>query len=261
MARVLITGGNGLIGGWVRHHWPGDLELVQVARTDCDLTEPGRFVEIVRTFEPAVVLHLAWSASAMREYRTSPDNERWVEASIDAATYCLESGIRFFGTGSVVDEGGASDPYSRSKADLRQRLAAQITDHQVGWIRPFHVFDPAADRPAVVAAARRAAAAHEAVDLLTPTSRHDFVHASDVGAAVVDIVRHDLRGSIDIGCGRARSVVELVEACGASWRATPDLVAEPHDGPVADTAALLRLGWKPSTTDLFFDRLPPGLPD
>ncbi len=98
--------------------------------------------------------------------------------------------------------------------------------------------------------------------LRTPHSRHDFVHAGDVGAAVRTVVRHRLAGEVPVGTGRVREVSELVRALGVPWEPAPDAVdpragatADPttsqqHDA--ADTRRLRDHGWAPSRTKELF---------
>jgi nucleoside-diphosphate-sugar epimerase len=88
----------------------------------------------------------------------------------------------------------------------------------VAWIGPFYVFDPIAMRPAVVADAMAARASDGVMKIRSLHARHDFVHAYDVGSAVIDVLQHDLRGAIDVGSGVSRSVVDVVGACGARWQ-------------------------------------------
>lgn len=251
MARVLITGATGLLGRWVAAHWSTGDERVSVSHTDHDLTDSQVFMTAIRRSRPDLVLHLAWCASGSPAYRTSPNNARWADSSFEAAEYCLDRGIRFLATGTVADDGSQRDPYSLAKQDLRARLEPAITSGAIGWIRPFYVFDPVALRPALIAEATAALRSDRPVTLKSPFERHDFIHASDVGAALVEVIRHDLRGVIDVGTGESRSVVDVVEACGARWA-----VVEPPGAPgnvaVADSQRLRMVGWEPAATDEFF---------
>ena len=85
-ATALITGASGLLGAWTLRHWdvPG-LHPVPVRSSDVDLLEVGAAADLVARTAPAVVIHLAWCASGQADYRSSPDNERWVAASVDLA--------------------------------------------------------------------------------------------------------------------------------------------------------------------------------
>jgi nucleoside-diphosphate-sugar epimerase len=222
-----------------------------VAHADHDLTDSRAFIDAIRGSRPDLVLHLAWSASGSPQYRTSSDNSRWVVSSFDAAQFCLEDGITFLATGTVADEGAAPDAYTRAKQALRRMLEPAIEGRAIGWIRPFYVFDPEARRPALVADASAALASGRPVELRSPHARHDFIHASDVGTAIVSVIEHDLRGVVDVGSGRSRSVVDLVHALGAGWCAAENTDSQDGD-VVADNDRLLRVGWRPVATESFF---------
>lgn len=257
MARVLITGASGLIGRSVQSHWPVDGDdLVAVSHLDHDLLDPDAFVAAIVKTRPTVVLHLAWASSGRPGYRTDPDNMRWVTSTHRAAIHCLEQGMTFYATGSVVDQPGmAPDLYSRSKQHLRALMADAIRSGDVGWLRPFYIFDPEIGRPAVLSAAIAARSEGRPVELNAPAARHDFVHASDVGAAIVAVVSHRMMGSLDIGSGRLRSVAQLVESCGAAWRPGMGAAAAAvqHDDSVARIDRLEAVGWQPRATDEFFN--------
>lgn len=251
MDRVLITGSTGLIGRWTKAAWPAELKAEVLDHREHDLTDAAEFVAVVRDSRPDVLLHLAWCASGTPGYRSSADNARWAASTLSAARFCLDRGIRFVGTGTVVDEGHPTDPYAIAKQELRTRLEPAIADGTIAWLRPFYVFDPEAGRPALVEASRAAAAAGGAVELRSAGSFHDFIHAADVGTAVVAALAHGLTGRIDIGSGQQRSVREMATACGAR---VADLDRQPDrdSSGVADTSLLRSTGWTPARTDQFF---------
>ncbi|MFL6106651.1 MAG: NAD-dependent epimerase/dehydratase family protein [Marmoricola sp.] len=251
MARVLITGSTGLLGRWTLAHWPAELEAVEALHDEHDLTDARAFVALVRATQADVVLHLAWCASGTPNYRTSNDNERWTESSLQAARYCMKEGVRFIATGTVVDTTPGSDRYATAKHELRTHLQREIAEESIAWIRPFYVFDPVARRPALVADCLEARSAGRTVELRSPHSKHDFIHASDVGEAMVQIISHGLAGVIDVGSGVARTVRDLASACGA---VVADHVGDgrPAAEVVADTSELAARGWRPRATTTFF---------
>jgi nucleoside-diphosphate-sugar epimerase len=252
--RVLITGATGLLGRHVVATWPEELgELVAVGRPEHDLLVPGMPRRVVEDAHPDVVVHLAWSAGGLPGYRASDDNHRWVETTIQLATWCHRFGAKLLAVGTVVDESPGEDEYTRSKAALRRRLGQQIESGALCWLRPFYVFDPASRRPALVAEALSAIAEHRPIRLSFPEASHDFVHAEDVAGAIQTCLQHDLRGVVDVGSGRTRLVTELVERLGARWAGStrPSRPVQ-HDGRVADIDILTNVGWAPTTTEAFF---------
>ncbi|MFL6108691.1 MAG: NAD-dependent epimerase/dehydratase family protein [Marmoricola sp.] len=250
MASVLITGATGLIGRWTMAAWPDDLDVSVLNHREHDLTDSEAFVAAVRAARPDVLLHLAWCASGTSGYRSSSDNALWSASSLSAARFCLDHDIHFVGTGTVLDEGPPADLYTAAKRELRQGLTAPIDEGSVTWIRPFYVFDHGSRRPALVEESVAAAAEDRDVELRSPDSTHDFIHAADVGRAVVAAVQHQLTGSIDVGSGRLRSVRQVAMACGAQVR---EAVAEDRMvDAVADTERLRKTGWSPTATAEFF---------
>ncbi len=123
----------------------------------------------------------------------------------------------------------------------------------MGWLRPYYVFDPVARRPALVADAAAAREAGVPVALRAPDATHDFVHAADVGSAVVTAVRHDLRGVVEIGSGTLHTVAEVVIALGAAWEGgEPAEAVVAHQGRVAESQEVRAAGWRPRSTEEFF---------
>lgn len=252
---ALITGATGLIGGHVVRHWDiRGLEPVFLDRRSEDLLTPGVPTALVRRLRPAVVVHLAWTASGTPGYRTSPDNDRWVEASLELERACQDAGAWLVATGTVLDSTGDSpDAYSAAKVRLRHALTPAIAAQTVTWLRPYYVVDPEMRRPALIADALAARDAGVTLGLRTPESRHDFIHASDVGRAVVVTVRHRLHGVVPIGSGRLRTVRDLVAALGVPWIPTadaPTAISQHHEA--ADSTRLRDLGWSPKLTEQLF---------
>ena len=253
-AVALITGGSGLLGRHLLHAWDGALEPVLADREVHDLLVPGVAQDLVADLRPQVVVHLAWVASGTPGYRTSPDNERWLHASLELASAARQVGAHFCATGTAVDTGEPADAYSAAKVALRRALRPDIARQDITWLRPFYVVDPERRRPELVAHALAAAERDESLSLRTPHSAHDFVHAADAGRGIMAAVSNTLLGEVEIGSGTARPVHRLVEALGVPWCAGDDPGTGPHHHHVADTARLRAHGWHPtSTEELFHD--------
>lgn len=251
MARVLITGASGLIGRRVVEAFGsgGADELIPLGRADVDLLAPEGWRQALDVHRPDVIVHLAWSASSLADYREHEDNWSWVRSTIDGADFAAERGIRFLGTGTSVDSAPAADAYSRSKAAARDELAPRIATGELGWLRPFYVFDEDRPSPAVLRAALDAKAADVPVRLSSPDSRHDFIHARDVASAIRTIVDAGLMGSLDLGSGATSSVAEFVEAFSCSWLPTGAPSSAASTEAIADVAAIRAAGWTPAVTD------------
>jgi nucleoside-diphosphate-sugar epimerase len=256
-AVALITGASGLIGKHVLERWDLDgLDAEPVNHARDDLLLPGVPTALVERVRPAVVVHLAWSASGTPDYRHAADNERWVRASLELAAACREVGSAFVATGTSLDKATApGDAYASSKVQLWRELEPAVAEGDITWARPYYVIDPERRRPALIEHALSAQAVGVPVVLRTPDSEHDFVHASDVGHAIVLAVRNELRGEVPIGSGRLRRVCDLVAALGVPWERAADQAGPgaSHLSDVADIRRLLELGWAPTRTDELFD--------
>lgn len=251
MARVLITGASGLIGSRVvksLSRAQSD-EIIALRSADVDLLGHDAWQRALDKLKPDVVLHLAWSASALPNYRDHEDNLRWAESTIEATSLALDRGIRFLATGTSVDDMPLDDVYSRSKANLRAALANLIAVGEIAWLRPFYVFDEDRPSPAVLRAALAANADGKPVRLANPLAQHDFVHSRDVGDAIVTIIRSGLMGALDIGSGRLSTVSGLVEAFGCDWVADGPPSPAASSNLKADVWALRAAGWVPAVTN------------
>jgi nucleoside-diphosphate-sugar epimerase len=253
---ALITGASGLIGQHVLRHWNvAGMRAAGVDHQRDDLLTPGVPTALVERVQPAVVVHLAWAASGTPGYRDSPDNEAWLRASLELARVCRAAGARLLATGTSLDTSPvAGDAYSQAKLELWQQLQPEIASGAVTWLRPYYVIDPERRRPALVDNAIAAREAGTPVVLRTPDGDHDFIHASDVGRAVVVAVEHRLDGVVPIGSGRLRRVCDLVTALGVPWVAASDQVAtaRPQLHDIADSRRLRELGWAPTDTEKLF---------
>lgn len=254
-ADVLITGATGLIGSWVmRHGETSGLSgsLVPIQHDEVDLLAPGAPARMIRSRVPSAVVHLAWCASGNADYRTSEENEEWVRSSIELVRACRQQDTALWLTGSVAEE-APSEPYAASKLELRQAVSDEIDSARVGWLRPTHVFDEERRRPALLEHALTQRERGRAVTLRNPGDGHDFIHASDVGRAILVAVQHGLLGLVPIGSGVPRTVAGLVDALGVRWESAPDVrVGVPGASDVADTQRLRRHGWTPTRTNAFF---------
>ena len=102
---MLFTGSTGLVGSWTLVHWPVDgPQVVAVGHDEVDLLTPGAAAAVVADVRPAAVLHLAWSASGLADYRSSDENARWLATSLELVTACQEHDAALWLTGTVVDD-------------------------------------------------------------------------------------------------------------------------------------------------------------
>jgi nucleoside-diphosphate-sugar epimerase len=254
--RVLISGAEGLIG---RYCLPllraSDAHVLPVEQVvpGVDLLTPGALEAVVDACEPDVVLHLAWVASSTSGYRNHPDNPRWLQATAEWAGLCMDRSVWFVGTGTVaeVDPPGV-DAYTAAKVGIWGRLAFDVEDNRMTWLRPHYVFDPHVGRPEAMAEINSAIAGHRTPALRSPQSAHDFIHVRDVASAVALVIGEGMRGLVPVGSGRLHTVAELARAAGAPGFEHAEAPRRADPLHTADTTRLTESGWRPRWTEEYF---------
>ena len=170
-------------------------------------------------------------------------------------------GRRRVATGTAVDdEADAPRRLHPVQGRLRGRACGRDVERgrRCGWLRPFYVFDEERRRPAVVeqaltapgSGARRSAPAQPA------SQAHDFVHAADVGRAIVAAGRPTASWARSrsgrAGCTRSPSWSPGSAPAGRPTRTRP----HPPRRTPTETADITRAdppGWAPTRTEEFFD--------
>lgn len=270
MRRVLVTGATGFIG----RHAPALLaergyEVHAVSSRDADLLDPSASAALVRELEPTNLLHLAWYAEH-GEFWTSPENDRWAEASLELLRAFADSGGRraviagtcaeydWSGDGLLSEDSTPLEPatrYGAAKHRLHTQASSLAADagFSLGWGRIFFVYGPAEDPRRLVASVARALIAGEPAPCSHGEQVRDFLHAADVADALTTLLGSDVGGPVNIGSGEPTRIKDVVaEIARAAGR--PDLVrlgalpANPGEPPrlVADVRKLRKeVSWKP----------------
>lgn len=277
---VLVTGASGFIG----RHALASLrdrghEVVAVSRAGgprndgvrwepADLLDAGDRDRVVAAARATRLLHLAW-VTEPGAYRTSPDNELWVAASLDLVRrFAAEGGHRAVVAGSCAEYEWSQPLLSESQTPLRPATAYGRAKHELhesvsefarghglalGWARLFFLYGPGEHRDRLVASITRALLASEPIETTDGLQRRDFLYGPDASDAIVALLDSGAEGALNIAAGESVSVREIVESIG---RATgrPELIRfgaiarDPSDPPelVADVARLRReVGWRP----------------
>jgi nucleoside-diphosphate-sugar epimerase len=277
---VLLTGATGFLG---RHCLPAlrarGYEIHAVARSApsdtagvcwhrADLTEPGESARLVAEVRPRLLLHLAWSV-APGDYWHSPENVRWVEASLALLReFGRRGGRRVVMAGSCAEyewrHGDCSETrtptrpatlYGAAKHALQGMLAAAAPAAGVSgaWARVFFPYGPHELPRRLVPSVIRALLAREPIDCSSGEQERDFLYVEDVADALVAILESDVTGPVNVGSGVAVALRDLVgrltaELGGADlvrWGARP---AAEGEAPrvVADVGRLRHeVGWQP----------------
>ena len=237
MSGVLLTGASGFIG----RHALGVLlargdEVHAVARREgppqdgvtwheVDLLQPHAAEGLVRAAEAERLLHLAWYAAPGR-FWTSPENERWIDASLRLLRAFGEAG------GGRAAMAGTCAEYAWDQAPLRERntplepstlygackhatdVAATAVARELGvslaWGRVFFLYGPGEDPARLVAAVALGLLAGEQVPTSEGRQRRDFLHVRDVARAFVALLTSDVTGPVNVASGQAVAVRDLV---------------------------------------------------
>ncbi len=232
---VLVTGASGLIGSHLLEQLGPDLEVVALSRTPpdagdgvrwiaCDLGDPGRIGEIVRSVNPRVVFHLA---GAVRGDRTLDAVAPTLRANLVGTVELLEAATRagcerIVISGSLLEEPARPDPQpvppspygaSRWAASAYGRMFHELFDAPVVNLRPSFAYGPGQERSKLIPHVVTTLLDGGSPELSSGERRLDCVHAEDVARAYVAAAtapRVEGR-TVDIGCGEPASVREIVD--------------------------------------------------
>ncbi len=286
MSRVLVTGATGFIGagtldpllraGFEVHAVSSQGTTALSPREVCweraDLHDPAQTEQLLARVAPTHLLHLAWYAEPGLFWR-SPENVRWVEASLRLLRAFAESGgqrVVMAGTcaeyaweaRTVCVEGETPcDPatlYGASKHALR--LIAECYAQEAGlsfaWGRVFFVFGPREAPSRLGGSVARAIALGEPALCSHGEQVRDFLYSEDLADAFVALLRSPAAGPVNLASGRPVRIRHLVQAL-AEAGCRPDLprfgaleasAAEPAELSADVTRLREEVGWVPPAT-------------
>lgn len=265
--RLFVTGASGLLGRSLMPKLEADIgdryTSVVCWRREVfgDFLSGKNRTNALEAAKPDVVIHLAWLATGSPNYENDPDNLLWAEASIDFARESTASGLRFFGTGSMIEEEGDIRSFY---AEAKRKVADDVLQGSAGkgltaWWRPAWVFDFNELRPRVVHEYAESLKAGRSFMPVNPSSTHDFIHADDVASAMKCLVDHAAVGSWDIETGCHISVDQLLVSFD-KWQGrgerhfweTESALPSPNSPPQGD-GRLAALGWHPQETARYLE--------
>jgi nucleoside-diphosphate-sugar epimerase len=218
---------------------------------------------------PTHLLHLAW-VTTPGAYWTSPDNERWVEASLGLLrAFAGGSGRRVVIAGTCAEyDWTAPGPchefvtptwpatlYGKCKDELRRRAEsfAAAEGLSLAWGRLFFLYGPREHPARLVPSVTRSVLAGRFAECTSGAQVRDFLHVDDAAEALVVLLMSDVTGPVNVASGESIPVREVVETV-ATAAGRPDLLrlgAKPssaNDPPViaADVRRLRsEVGWVP----------------
>ncbi|MDQ6778714.1 MAG: NAD(P)-dependent oxidoreductase [Actinomycetota bacterium] len=204
-----------------------------------DLLAPGTAEALAAAVAPERLLDLAWYAEPGR-FWTSPENVRWVEATLRLLRAFAGAGGRravLAGTCAEYDwsVGGVCSEeetplrpttlYGVSK-DATRRVAeafAEVAGLELAWGRIFFLYGPGEPPERLLPLVTRALLAGEPAKVTAGKQVRDFMHVDDVARAFVEVLGSDVQGAVNIASGTGIELRELVELIGAA-AGRPELI-------------------------------------
>jgi nucleoside-diphosphate-sugar epimerase len=250
MSRVLVTGATGFIG---RHALPALLraghEVHAVARQPpeadgvtwhaLDLLDAAASADLVAELEPSHLLHLAWYAEHGK-FWTSPENVRWVEATLALLRAFAAAGGRravlagtcaeydwSVGDGTFAEDAplGPATLYGAAKRGLHevaQAYAAQA-GLELAWGRVFFLYGADEAHGRLFATVARALLAGERAPTTHGEQVRDFLHVDDTAGALAALIDSSVVGAVNVASGEGVAVRDVVAALGRA-AGRPDLL-------------------------------------
>jgi nucleoside-diphosphate-sugar epimerase len=256
MKRVLVTGASGFIG---RHTLPAlalrGFEVHAVSSqprssSACgarwhrsDLLRAAEVRQLMDSVQPSHLLHLAWFA-VPGQFWTSPENLRWVQASLELlSVFESVGGRRLVAAGSCAEYESSDVDCDEHGTPLRPATLYGTCKHALhlvmekfadrglstAWGRVFHLYGPHEHPDRLVPSVICSLLDGRPAQCTPGTQVRDFLHVADVAGAFVALLDSPVSGAVNIASGTPVSIANLVSTIGRQMGA----------------ASLVRLGSRP----------------
>lgn len=248
MARVLLTGASGFIGGAALRRLRADgheaVVLSSASRSgdgewrQLDLLRAGED-EIARLVEEERIthcLHCAWYTNHS-DYLVAEVNRDWAQASLRLESgFRAGGGRRFVGLGTCLeyDQRGPSGRFSERSSPLRPETlyarckAALFEDlsergGDFAWARVFFVYGPGDRSGRLIPFIVEGVARGEKVAARFGGLRRDYVHVDDLAGQLARMTFAPVQGAVNTGTGAAARLADIFLLAG-EIAGRPDLV-------------------------------------
>ena len=261
--RIFVTGGYGFIGRAVVEH-----ARAAGHEVFC-LTSPWRMdnlpLDQLKQFRPEGVIHCAW-VTTPGLYLESPDNVLHRKWSIDMVKSLVRVGATRFVVLGTCAEYAASNAdldeersikapvslYGAEKHALHNDLEKMSRElgYELIWLRLFYPYGPSEDSRRLVSSMIKGFRAGSPVRLLNPDAERDYVHISDVAAAVLWCATGSFDGTFNVGSGTGvilSDIEKLVRQQVEGQRETSHRTRASGGAErvVAEITKLRSVGWEP----------------
>ena len=236
--RILITGAAGFIGRYVTekvHAFGHDILATTLAKNKNvynssnvhwilgDLKDHKFLTTNVKSFNPDIIIHLAWQGIpdySEKISRTNLYNSINFFEFIFGNTNCKKVLV----AGSCLEYGKKrgickeSDPvhiesyFTWAKHSLNLYLTIKCAEKDVAlnWFRLFYVYGPGQREGSLIPTLIKSIATKEIPQIKWPMNKNDFVYVGDVAGAIAKAVDKDLpSGVYNLGSGYATSVYDI----------------------------------------------------
>ena len=238
MKRVLVTGASGFVGRnciapLLRAGYEVCAADINVAeKTDpavrwikVDLFDEKEVGRIIGDLQPTHLLHFAWYAE-LGKYWTSPENLRWVKASLNlfekfyanggrrlvAAGTCAEYDWKYGFCSENVTPLAPATLYGACKHALRVVLDAFSEQNRLNsaWGRIFFLYGPHEHPGRLVASVIESLLGNRPALCSHGNQIRDFLHVVDAASAFTALLESDVRGAVNIASGEPVTIKEVV---------------------------------------------------
>jgi UDP-glucose 4-epimerase len=272
--RIFITGASGFIGRHLlplldrhellclSHNASIATQSANISTIPGNLDSPPSYAVKLAQFQPDCCIHLAWSGLPDYSFGTCRDN---LLAGIDLFETLERIGCRkLFVAGSCWEYGHRNGPVKEEDQNNVPSLFAAFKNalHMIGqsssiatatqfiWGRIFFAYGAGQRNSSLIPSCYHTLMQGVAPNINNPLARNDFIHVSDVAAAIHTLIETDTStGIYNIGSGQPAAVWEVVNRIAQQIGHPPvysDMpVPSASSGFWADTDKMHLLGWKP----------------